>query len=612
MNGSTSDFRRELNELAEELRTGQLGAERAIDQIESMLANVGPEGLAHRQSVALGFAHEIVSECLGDQDALRIGTLGEVAWRTARRASGDGAAQIALWIGYCLWRRDAPGAALTQLERAVDNNARDAALEAAVATCLRLICLRQLGRFKDAEALYQTAHALALGQALPRLLVCVELSGARSASELDQHSIAERRIRSAIERAKPFIATAPVGSAVLIPEYSLAALHRCWGDVVRHAGHHERAIEIYQLGRKAGRAEGDLLGAIWCLSEIGITWQRLGETTRSASILEEAAKAAEALGDHEAALRFSMRLPAEPGKLLFLSGFNRLSYAMARMQGHERHDAEAERIARQLVTEAGSGQPDVECAARNLLAACYQRRGALNQAVTAAKAAVSCADAADRPLLAIQFRTNLATLYYKAHQLLLAEKVAQEAVEFGERLREDVGTSEIRQAIGAGLAGSYELLILLAGEDLTSVDGRVTRVADAARVAELGQRFRTRNLNRWLTLTNWRIRRRDSRLTQAVRNYVTAETLVEDAASRGYSLTRPLEEHHRAVEVLHSLALDDPALAATQQANPESSCKASPGGGLRTRSYCTRSGHRVYVGRRRWTLSGCPHTVESN
>jgi tetratricopeptide (TPR) repeat protein len=409
------------------------------------------------------------------------------------------------------------------------------------------------------EALYEEAHALALGRALPRLLISVELSGAGSASEVDQHSVAEKRIRDAIERTKSSTATAPVGSAILVPEPSLAELHRCWGDVVRHAGDLERAIEIYQRGQKAGRDGGDPLGATWCLSEIGITWQQLGEADRATSILDEAAKEAEALGDHEAALRWRMRLQAKPGKLLFLSGFNRLSYAMARLSAHGRHDEEAERIARELVTEAGNGQPDLECAARNLLAACYQRRGALHQAITTAKVAVKRADATDRPLLAIQFRTNLATYYVEAKQLLLAEQIAQEAVELGERLRDDAATSEIRQAIGAGLAGSYELLILLAAEDLT------TREANVARVAELGQRFQTRNLNRWLTLTNLRISVSDSRLTDAVRNYVTTETLVEASASRGLSLTQPLEAHHRAVEVLHSLALDYPTIAAAQQ-----------------------------------------------
>ena len=232
------------------------------------------------------------------------------------------------------------------------------------------------------------------------------------------------------------------------------------------------------------------------------------------------------------------------------------------MQGHERHDEEAERIARQLVAEAVNGRPDLECAARNLLAASYQRRGALHQAVASARAAVSRADTTGRGPLAIQFRTNLARLYFKTGQLLLAEKAAQEAVELGERLREDAGTSELRQAIGAGLAGSYELLILLAAEDLRSVDGRTTREADVGRVAELGQRTRTRNLNRWLALTNWDIRESDARLTDAVRDYISAETLVEDAAGRGDSLAEPLKGHDRATEALRSLRRHYPELQA--------------------------------------------------
>ena len=556
-----SRIEKELEALVALVRDGRLGGTGAATRLESFLGDpLIAQPLLEDLPVLLRFSRDLVSECLSDEVPLRINEIGELAWHAARLASENRAVMCALWVGHRLLVLDELEDALRHLDRAAESECTSVMPEIAVAKCLRLVCLERLSRYPEVEACIEETIETAVSQAVSGLCIVVNMVGALTASSTDQHMLAETRIRTAIEEAAKNDTSPLDGPAVLIPRRTMADLYRTYGDIVRRSGDIQRAIEIYQEGRDQGLKMQDSRGAAWCLSEMGITWQRLGESKRADKILAQAADEATAMGDHASALRWRQRQPADPKHLLFLSGFNRLALAMGRLEGHSRPDETAERIARELLAKSDNEKDaDLECCARNILTECYRRRGALKQAIASQRGAVARADALGRRQLAIQFRVNLALVMLEAGDVLGANRVAEAAVELGEKLRTDA-SSEIRQAIGAGLAPSYGVLILVAASEWQSSDGRTAQSADAERVLSLAQKSRTRSLNQWLALTNWRLSDTKKEIGNAVREFIVSETLVEAAADRGASLSGPLERRTRANNQLRSHTHAEPNL----------------------------------------------------
>jgi CHAT domain len=542
---------RALANVAEELTDGHLPDDAVVGRVDAIrpTASQLATGMGDRRVVD-AFLSKWMEDIALDPDPMRVGAIATLAGQVAGWLSSGEATAVALTAATRLLRLGAYRDALRLLDRALrDDSLSDEVLTAA---CLQLACWHHLGEHSEVDAKWASIAGATLRAGSASAAAWTTYHAAQSARALRRLRVADDLARDTIALLERRPVPTSTGSLSLVPAVPLAWLYKTRGEIALESNDASRAFAFYEQGRNDALSRGDGRLAAWCLSEIGYAWHRIGEYARGAKVLDVAAAEADAAGDAEASERWRQDGSAIASPRLATSLLARLGALRALLATPQTAASTLTVVALAAVEDAKRDQPQLECSARMLLAESYRRQGSLAQAAAAGRSAVACADRRAQGWQAVQSRIGLATMLVQAGHLTEGEHVAEEAVRQGESLRSQSAASEFRQAIGAGLASAFEILLLLASESLVNSRGE-SRKPDAERVLALGQRARTRTFNEWLALMNEALAQGASQLRNAVGELIVADTCVEAAASSGLPLGAPMGRRERASAKLREL-----------------------------------------------------------
>ena len=549
-----NQLRNGLDDILSQMLAGQMDEVRLGRQLDEILTSIPEAQEPPIPELVIDFCSGLVRRLLSDSLGFRAVLLAEFACRL-NQWIGLGADVQTAFCAEHLMRLKEYEKALSLLERDLGGTRRNGTDSYRLIETLRASCLEHLARFTDADrcvAEYELAY-----QPLPSDHVTIEmlLTGALAASELSNTRSSEQRASLAVsifERNRAIGAPESSLTEVLLPPLSASRLHAIHGQVIRQSGDILRAIEEFQRGRDEAKRGGDARGAAICLSEIGITWQRAAEHERSALLLSEAAREAEACGEMQMAARWRGVEVLDSQGRRSLHGFDGLSFVAARLRaGDGGPDEEAEGMAKKIILETRGANKRLESMARNALAGLYALRGQFNQALTQLKVAIQVADSIQDPWTGMQFRAHLANISFRARRFTEAEDAAREALDRAFNYAHHASSSEVRQAAAVAVTNASEVLFVLWGVEMISPAG-VARPPNPGKIIALAQQVRSRNFDRWLALSNSALESDAGEPHQMVHALIEAEISVEAAAQAGESLSTPLQSIQRASEALAS------------------------------------------------------------
>lgn len=538
------DFKAGLKKVQQGILEGQLGSLESRNALETLISwghtSVEPTGV---RAVASEFSVEVARLAVTDPLPFRAAILAQCACQVARWTDHEQSATTAIECAQALALLGDHETALELLKAHCQAWQCSARTVDRLVDVLRVHCCFQLSRYVEADALIAAVEAAFPSWPDDLLTVDLMLVGAQVASALVQNDVAERRVSKAAAvhhgLRKSGMLTWPL--AGVLPAPSSARVHVIHGLVLRQSTDPLSSIEAFQRGREEGLREGDALGAAFCLSEIGITWEQMGDSDRGARILRHAASEAEAAGDYQLAARWRKTEVLDPSGNTTLTGFDGLSYVAARLRASPgKADLEAEAVAKAVVIEARGKNSSLEAQARNILAGCYGLSDRFHQALVQVELAVQIAQAIQNRWLTLVFRSNQANLLMKAGRFLDAETAATDALSRAMEFQQESSASEVRQNAAAAVANSAEVLYLLWGLETQSPTGR--RTPEPNKVVGLSQLVRSRNFDFWMALANWAQEHGSDSVGRVVRRVVACEMAVERASYVGAMLTEPLRE----------------------------------------------------------------------
>ncbi|MFJ3310976.1 CHAT domain-containing protein [Streptomyces sp. NPDC086549] len=343
------------------------------------------------------------------------------------------------------------------------------------------------------------------------------------------------------------------------PAYSLVSFAYQHALIARQAGLFEETLEVLEEARELAFSAGDSALAARMLRESGRTWEFLGERERSARMVEQAAAEAERLGCHAWATEWRGE---------FADGVddrNEKGWAWRRasviIQRQPEHAAEAVPLLRTCIAEARwLHQPVYEADARHALGIAHDLSGNRAQAEVALRTAVRAAERNGDTLRVVRFRIDLVRNLIrqtKAHQAL--SELAP-AVEFGEQLRAEAATIELRQSVAVALSEAYDAEVFVTavlhqvGEPVDRSDSAAELPSHPRSLLELGQRARAATMTEALRVGEVVEASADQRLVPAVLRLRAAEAALQLAAAEFRSLTEPIAERERAAGELEQVA----------------------------------------------------------
>ncbi|MEU9345501.1 CHAT domain-containing protein [Streptomyces sp. NPDC048278] len=532
---------------------GRLARADAAELLRRPLAGTARLHLRHAEVVRLG---ELVEQAQSIERTRALTDLAAVAAEPLGAGArgnvlGQGAARL-LDLG-------APETALALLDEARPLLAGDALL-ALEAGKLRLRALCDLDRRTDFErdlpAFLAEAERVGSGVDLCTVLYDRALLASRAGDHASAlHSVREaRRIRATVAEEDSGYVRGPASFAL---QHALIA---------RQSGRFEEALGALEDMRGLALAAGQRPAAAWALSELGITWDLLGDAGRAEELLTEAAGEAERIGRRDWADHWRHRTPDQPryGDGEESAPWHRAASLMLTAPDRA---ADAIPLLRTAIAAArASHQPDLEADARNQLAAAFQQCGRPEQAQLALRAAVAVTRRSGDLLREVRYVTNLARhLLFEGDtedDVEDARKEIASALELGERLRADAATVELGQNVAITLARAYDTAILVAAAlyevGLDAADpvyaGLARRQPEA--LLELGQRARAATMTEALRVGQVVERHADAapELVPAMLELRAAEAAVQLAAARSGNLAPALSARDRSAARLTATA----------------------------------------------------------
>jgi len=268
------------------------------------------------------------------------------------------ALQDALFLAGKLESLDDDEDALELIDQQLDSPAGYAG-DAADWRAANAMRLRLLVRMKQFERGDQIAEAYEIDERREADAFELDIltSGAKCALMQNRQDVAVRRAMLAIERHQRGDANRR-GSTwldVIAPPTPTSRIYLTAGEALRQARQPLEAINLFQQGRRWATRESNAHAAAFCLSEVGITWELVGESARGVAILEQAAMEAERLGDLKRAARWRKEPVIGEDGSLDLSGVNGLAAVGHALQIGAPTD-EHERILKSLIKEGNSSE----------------------------------------------------------------------------------------------------------------------------------------------------------------------------------------------------------------------------------------------------------------
>ncbi|MFF7472594.1 CHAT domain-containing protein [Streptomyces sp. NPDC008092] len=540
-------------EIVSAVLDGRLARTDAAELLRRPLAGTARLHLRHAEVVRLGELIEQApsierTRALTELTAVAAEPLGSEA---RGRVLGRGAARL---LGL-----KAPETALALLDEARELLTGDVllALEAAK---FRLRALCDLDRRADFErdlpAFLAEAERLGSGVDLCTVLYDRALLAARAGDTVSAlRSVREaRRIR----------ATVPAQDSDHVRSPASFALQHAM--IARQGGRFEEALGALEDMRSLALAAGQQPAAAWALSELGITWDLLGDAGRAEELLAKAAAEAERIGRRAWADHWRHRTPDQPryGDDEESASWHRASSIMLTDPARAADAVPLLRAA--IATARAAHQPDLEADARNQLAAALQQCGRPEQAQLALRAAVATTRRSGDLLREVRYVTNLARhLLFEADtedDVQDARKEIAAALELGERLRADAATVELGQNVAITLARAYDTAILIAAALYeVGLDAADATYAGLARrqpeaLLEMGQRARAATMTEALRVGQVVEQHADAapELVPAMLGLRAAEAAVQLAAARSGNLAPALSARDRSAARLTATA----------------------------------------------------------
>lgn len=537
-----------LRGLKNDLLAGTVEADDEMRLDEVLSAADAIESMQTRLEVLTAFVYELVANhALVDSLAMRVMTIARVAVRVQRHVEPMLALQAALFLVGKLESLDDEQDAIKLIDQQIDGPGGDAA-DPTVWRAANAMRLRLLVRLKWFERGNQVVDAYEIDERreADAFELDILVSGARCALMTNRQDVAVRRAMLAIERHQRGDAGRR-GSTwldVVVPPTPTPKIYLTAGEALRQARRPLEAINAFQQGRRQATRESNAHAAAFCLSEVGITWELVGEIARGGAILEQAAIEAERLGDIKAAARWRKQPVAGDDGSLDLAGVNGLAAVGHALQTGSPND-EHERILKTLIKEGKAEGTQLEPMARNLLAALYERRGESEFALMAIRAAVASADRLQATWLALSLRSNEARILFKAGYWREAHLLSERVLDDAQQLWNEASASEVRQVAVAASSSATEIALLVGCAEAEYDKGEPWPI-DPDSVRRISDRTRARSFNRWLELVDWSRGSGIPEIEDATRSLIVADLELEWASQEGQPMNRILERRDQA------------------------------------------------------------------
>lgn len=501
-----------------------------------------------RFEVLTFFVHEIlVDYVLSDSLAMRVSAIARVAVRIQRHVDAALALELALLLASKLESLDDAEGALALIEQEIASVAGGSgnAIVWRASTAMRVRLLVALGAFDRGNQIVD-AYELDERREGDAFELDILVNGARCAMMVNRPDDAVLRALLAIERHQRGDAGRR-GSRwldLVAPPTPTPKIFLTAGVALRQARRPLEAINAFQQARRQSVRHSDARAAAYCLSEIGITWELVGEWARGGTILEQAATEAERLGDMQSAARWRKQPVVGNNGAPDLAGFNGLTFV-----GHALRvgtpTQEHERIIKAIIKQGKADGTQLEPMARNLLAALYERRGDTEFALMAVRAAVDSADRIQAPWLALSLRSNEAKILFSAGYWDDARHLCERVLDDAQRLWDEAGASEVRQIAISAASNAAEIALLASCIEGENHKGEPWLI-DPGSVRRISDRTRARSFNRWLQLVDWSRGVGMPEFENAICSLINADLAVEWAAQEGRSMNLVLERRAQA------------------------------------------------------------------
>lgn len=544
-----------LRRLGNDVLSGKVDADDELRVDEVLRAADAIASPQTRFEALTAFAHELVANhALEDSLAMRVMTIARVAVRVQRHVEPMLALQDALFLAGKLESLDDDEDALELIDQQLDSPAGYAG-DAAAWRAASAMRLRLLVRMKQFERGDQIAEAYEIDERREADAFELDIltSGAKCALMQNRQDVAVRRAMLAIERHQRGDANRR-GSTwldVIAPPTPTSRIYLTAGEALRQARQPLEAINLFQQGRRWATRESNAHAAAFCLSEVGITWELVGESARGVAILEQAAMEAERLGDLKRAARWRKEPVIGEDGSLDLSGVNGLAAVGHALQIGAPTD-EHERILKSLIKEGKADGTQLEPMARNLMASLYELRGEHEFALMAVRAAVFSADRLQATWLALSLRSNEASILFKAGYWPEARRLSERVLDDAHQMWTEANASEVRQVAVAAASSATEIALVISCAEAKNSNGEPWPIdPDAVRL--ISDRTRARGFNRWLELVDWSRSVGSSELENATESLIAADLAIESAAQEGQPMNLVLERRNQADRAFTSI-----------------------------------------------------------
>jgi tetratricopeptide (TPR) repeat protein len=494
------------------------------------------------------FAFEL-ARC-GTQASLnpaKVETICRVAVRVIEHFNAGQAVNLALSLALGLERRADTSRAIALLDLAIDITAART-VQAVVwraATAMLLRCLLLQSAYERAQKVVESYEADER-RGTDYFELNIWVSGISCALMMKNEDAAVRCARLAIEIHQGGNLVSQTDSFLLLvsPPIPTATVYLAVGKALRQASRPLDAIDAFQQGRRYAIRESNALAAADLLSEIGFTWENVGEWDRGASILKKAAFEATQLGDFVSASRWQRGLATDVG-VTDLAGFDGLA-ALTRLVQAGLATEKHEPLIKALIKQGKAQGSQLEPLARNLLTAFYSYRNKSEFALMASEAAVISAERDHSPWFALWMRINQAQLLFNDGQWRDARKVSDRVLEDAQTLWDEGATSEVRQVALAAASRVAEIALELSVSPAKDLKGQAWPTSPEA-VLRIADRTRARNFIGWLSQLDWSRSLNIPELEKSIRALVSADLAVECAtAQEGQPLKAVLERRKQA------------------------------------------------------------------
>jgi tetratricopeptide (TPR) repeat protein len=490
---------------------------------------------------------DLITAVLSAKDPTRAGDLAAVALPAIERFEHESQLSLLWQIGSHLYDLENWSAALPFFSAVTS---RDDADGNPGPYWFQFSILLQLGR--EADALELGPNLIARTSELPLLQVAV----------LAQQALLLRgagRLSDAVEMLNDAVAIRrawPGSDADASPQVHELLL--TLGDYARADGRLDTAITAFEQAREAALAAGAADRAAFALSELGYAYRNTGEVKRGTRLLKTAAAEALQLGLTDEATRWEAELAGGEAP----EGNHRESAATALQRAANllaRDPDKAVVLARECV-KAGvrMGDASFEAQARNLLGAGLNKLGRLHEAQLAFRAALTAATRSGDLMAQFYILGNLVDLLFRMLEKTEFDQASAEAIRLGEQLMRTAGSGETRQIIAASIAPVYDRMATSSAGTYPRSGASAAVSADPARVLDVSQRMRGRNLLRWLSVRRY-LDAADDASRRAIIALRTADVTVEATAGEpGAVLGDLLSQRAEAEAALRAQGLDGP------------------------------------------------------